>query len=337
MSTQKKSLAVFGYIRQNYQHHMPEVLVRLCLLFFDQDVTLIIRGNKLKQLLSSKKNCGVGIYRIKFNQDLCIVIYIISNRAGPRCRCIDNFHVALSVDTMLVDIDHVIICSEIRCYDPATENEPLVPNMKASLKFTQENERQAKCAPIAKSSQFENAQQLIIKFIIHSLKIKYKTLTNTNTSYYPSSTAAQLNGITLLKLNVPELLMNKFKNWHNGITFHGPLSNNLCIWCRPNGTTPECVGMFKYGVAFISFPETITKMRVKCVVKCNLNEVVNEYKRVIRDKQRYIYFEKNTFLTNKLEDQLTFDIKVVIMELYDLNNDIIPRDKWNHHDVISNH
>ena len=71
------------------------------------------------------------------------------------------------------------------------------------------------------------------KFIIHSLRIKYKD--DRKTLYYPSIKAHQLRQISKLKWNVDKTLIDKFKNWSNAIGFNGPLMDNLPVY-------PQCLG-----------------------------------------------------------------------------------------------
>ena len=48
----------------------------------------------------------------------------------------------------------------------------------------------------------------------------------------------------------------------------------------------------------------------------------------------FIGCEHNEFSVNDLKDELTIDIKMTIKEIYDMNNDIIPIEKWADHNVL---
>ena len=69
MSTVKKSHIVHGYIRNNYTHSIPEVIIRICLLYFDVTVIYKFRGKNLKKFLAMETG-DFHQYPIKFNQDV---------------------------------------------------------------------------------------------------------------------------------------------------------------------------------------------------------------------------------------------------------------------------
>ena len=50
MSSILQSHAVRGYMRNNYDHNVPEALVRICISYF-QDTTITFRGKQLDEFL----------------------------------------------------------------------------------------------------------------------------------------------------------------------------------------------------------------------------------------------------------------------------------------------
>ena len=75
-----------------------------------------------------------------------------------------------------------------------------------------------------------------------------------------------------------------------------------------------------------------------------MDKKVQEYEAVVQENtdtymhrfgKLVIACDRNVFLIDKLQDELVFDIKMTIKELYDTNNDIIPIEKWTDHNVIA--
>ena len=50
-----RSLLTFGYIKTNYHKFLPEVIIKICLLYFDEDHVYRIRGKSLSKLLSASR------------------------------------------------------------------------------------------------------------------------------------------------------------------------------------------------------------------------------------------------------------------------------------------
>ena len=52
MSKRTKSL-VFGYVRGNYHLYVPEVIVKRCLLYFDPEVVMKLKGKDFEKFVES--------------------------------------------------------------------------------------------------------------------------------------------------------------------------------------------------------------------------------------------------------------------------------------------
>ena len=107
LSTQKESIALIGYIRQNYRHNVPEAITKICLSFFTKYDQIVWRGEKLKQLLSSE-NGQYDNHTVRFNKDVSFVISVASN--GFDGNHIGNLDVGVTINSISNDIDHVILC-----------------------------------------------------------------------------------------------------------------------------------------------------------------------------------------------------------------------------------
>ena len=91
------------------------------------------------------------------------------------------------------------------------------------------------------------------------------------------------------------------------------------------------------------FPSNVNKIKVVCNVKTSIDEKEQEYEEDVQENtdlganswgKCYVACHRNDFSIDKLKDELEFDIKVTIKELYDINNDSIPFEKWEVHNVL---
>ena len=98
-----------------------------------------------------------------------------------------------------------------------------------------------------------------MEFMIHSLRIEYKT--NDKILYYPSLSAHQLKRVSILKWKVDKMIIDKFKDWSNGIMYSSPIYDHLWIRCYPNGLTSTHQGMFYYFVNCSVIPEKVNKIK----------------------------------------------------------------------------
>ena len=333
-ANRKIANVVSGFVRENYDGSVPEAIVKLILLFFNQNIIISWRGKRLQRLLSLPAGKPYR-YTFKFNRDLSFFLFIGPN--GGRVERPGFFELGLKICSMSDNIDYIIICWEQSCCDYKTESSLIAQNYKEVFKFDQINKSSGGLAHIGKLYQFKNAKQLSMQFIIHSLKIKYRA---TNTiHYYPSFKAHQLKPISVLKWNVDKLLIKKFKkDWPNTVPFHSPIFDSLCICCYPN-----LIGKFRFSITSTLFPENVSKIKVLFIVKCNLDDKEKKYRKEFQDnptlhKRGIISMPctQNVFSANKLKDELTFHVKMIIMKLYDFNDNKIPNDKWRDHNVVLN-
>ena len=58
--------------------------------------------------------------------------------------------------------------------------------------------------------------------------------------HYPSLSAVQLKETLSLEWVVPSSLINDLKQYPKKVAYYGPISDNLCIACFPNG------GLYEY-------------------------------------------------------------------------------------------
>ena len=205
MSTLSKSHTVFGYVRSHYHRSIPEAITRMCLKYFDEDTIFNFKGNKLKKFLAKKQN-ELYSSKIKFNQDLSFLVFIIPNRT--LCDAEENVSGLVSMGLnprCSKDIDYIIISWTLKLFE--NDASDYKHNINRCIKYPVDGF----CLhSVAALSQFTNSKQLSLKFNINSLQIKYKT---DKIVYYPSLSTIQLNEISRLKWNVSTSLINNFKSY----------------------------------------------------------------------------------------------------------------------------
>ena len=106
----------------------------------------------------------------------------------------------------------------------------------------------------------------------------------------------------------------------------------------PNGRRAERVGYFQYTVALASFPINISRLKARIVIKAILdtnNGSFISYPFEIEINQNKLgatqFFK---FSNNELQDELFFEANVIILEIYDLKGNIVPRNEWIDYNVI---
>ena len=78
MSTACKSHIVHGYIRYHCIHSIPETIIRICLLYYEEISVVRFKGKTLKKF-QSMKNKEAFKRGIEFNKDLSLRIEIAPN------------------------------------------------------------------------------------------------------------------------------------------------------------------------------------------------------------------------------------------------------------------
>jgi len=149
MSTVKKSHAVYGYVRTNYDHNVPESIIRMCLNYFDQNIVIRFQGNKLKEFLS-KQNEEYYKYKFKFNQQVSFTIYIAPNGFGSHTK--GWVVVRLKVNSIPDTVDHVRMSFNHHCVDTST-----ICVLQRGMRGT--HQRSAIAHPVTSLSQCHDSKQ----------------------------------------------------------------------------------------------------------------------------------------------------------------------------------
>ena len=66
----QKELLIFGYIRKGFDESIPVAINRLCLKFYDEIIYILVRGQKLQQFLSTKRNKSICRGTFKYSPDM---------------------------------------------------------------------------------------------------------------------------------------------------------------------------------------------------------------------------------------------------------------------------
>ena len=319
MSTVKKSHAVYGYIRNNYEHNIPDVIIKMCLMYFDVVFQYRYKNQIFQQLLSFPV-CRAKFRLVIFNKDLAFGIGIAPN--GIDTKPNQSAPLLLEVKHIANSIDSITICFQ---FD--------VPEIQSSMialtRF--DAEKQDFYYLPMNPSKIHQQKQLTIKFIIHSLIIKYKK--DKETLYYPSLGSIKLKEKIRFEWNVDKTTIESFRNYTNGFGFSSPIFDNVSIRCYPNGADSDSKGRFCWGLFFGSFPLDIKKITVKIIAKTNVCEKRREYVDSLSSEDSIIWCNENEFAHNELKDELVFEMEAIILELYDFSDDLIPKQRWFEHNV----
>ena len=325
----KEIPTVFGYVRTNYHGNVPEAIIRLCLHYFNQNYLIQFKGKKLKELWSMKT---VQCYRyiIKFNHDISFEMCIVPRYKVTGLTDMETFTVASKLESMSKTIDYIIVAYEFSCFDFKS----LDRNIKFFRKIYHENTNKFHwhLQSIGLSSQFKDIEPLSSNFKITSLQIKYKT---EEIIYYPSLSAVKFKETSSLKWNVSKALIDILKTYPHRAAYTGPIVDNLCVVCGPNGLLPSDVGYFVHGVSLTTFPKDILKMTVQLNIITELEDdkFEEEYKRDLHHDKKWVIGAPR-FLNSRLKGRLSYDVTFYIEALYNLKGDEVPKNEWIDHNVL---
>ena len=341
MSTVKKSHAVYGYIRNNYEHNIPDAIIKMCLQYFNEVVLICYKGKRFENLLSLP-NGQWKMQSMKFNQDITFRIGLAPNGVNEQNKTNTNFLVA--VESMTKNIERVSMCFQV-------DMDPIESSRKSYTSWTYANavgnyEKMAHFVCFNRSD-IEKQKRIMVKFIIYSFLIKYVNDEDIGNNlgqilYYPSLQSIQLKEKVHFKWKVDKSLIQLFKSCSPGFYYDSPIFNNICIHCNPNGIKndlwPEIVdgqGKFICCIHLTSFPVNIGKMKVKVIFRTNIKETREEYIGYFTGSDNAsIWCIRNMFDTELLKDELVFEVEAIIMKLYDPNNKRIPKSRWLHRNVV---
>ena len=134
-------------------------------------------------------------------------------------------------------------------------------------------------------------------------------------------------------------LLNKFKTSKGGKYFESNpfgVSDNFCFVCNPNGYSPQKIGKLYYAVRLLKLPNNINKITVNYTLSVIIKEP--EYKKLSHNSNRTVSYDNfiipsghSSFQTKWLNDiktELIFGVNMEITQMYDKNDEIIPKEKW---------
>ena len=328
MSTKNNSL-VFGYVRGNYHLHVPEEIVKICLLFFDPEIIIKFKGKDLQKFVDPQRT-DIRRIKIKFNHHLSFTLAISANfkREGTGkyfSECLKGF--------MADSVDHYAICYELFC----VETQSIVA---LSHRVMDKTINQVASAEALTLSECKQQKELTFKFIIHSLELKYKK--KIDPLFYPSLNARMLKQETSLNWNIDK---KRVENCAKQQAFVSEIIDNWSVKCYPNGYDTEYTEGLAVNLCLMSWPLAISKMvmTIKSTIILN-SEVLDEAEwdeEVTLDdyKDGLLWFYLTEHNAIKLEqiENIVCNVTVNINKLYDMDDVEIPVEKWKDHNVqISN-
>lgn len=333
VSDDMNSSLVFGYIRNNYHLFVPEVIIKICLLFYDEDDIHRIKEKALNQFLSSKNK---WFYKhININHDLSVIAYMVPNGYDKQSQGLVCLGIRLK--SMSDSIASITVSCQLSCYE---DPESLHHKILVSVLWNEKNKLQPYINAVGQLSRFKTFKQLYVQFKIRSFQIQYKS---GEITHYPSLSAVQCKEVSSIKWNVSPSMIDTFKTYPSRVCYHGPINDHVAIACYPNGgiyvNQSESNGKFEFGVTLLSFPKRVSKILIESAFKVIVDE--DEYK----DKYELMLEPRNVhkilacrqhFGNDKLKDtnNLVFEAQVVIKKIFDTDGVEISKNKWAEHQLI---
>ena len=96
-------------------------------------------------------------------------------------------------------------------------------------------------------------------------------------------------------------------------------------------------GTCVFGVCLTSYPESVSQMKAMMTICTNMKEEGRTAHNVrLRTCGASLIFSGYSFPMDKVKDELIFSVKMKVTEIYDLNNEQVPRKKWTQLGIIDN-
>lgn len=301
---------VSGYARNNFESLVPNDVLSIIVLYFNQNVILKFKGDDLKL------HRQWTVKRLKFNPDLYLEIGLSSTSMGLG----PSFKSSL--------ISECTVSWEITCIDTQS-------TIRMLHKWNHKDKRKPFGDKIVLQSK--NKEELSFTFKVHSLKLVYNDKRRKHKQikepiYYPSFDAMKLTKVTQFEWKVNKNVIRKMKQCIDKMKFWSPVYNNWCIYYAPYKSKNSDLVL-----RLMSYPENIGKINIRCTVKTNFDETEQEYRGILQiglTNQKFgIPLRKNVLSRKMIKDKLSFDVIVVIRNLYDLNDQEIPMESWHEHNV----
>ena len=117
MSSNRKQLAVFGYVRGTYHHIVPEAVIKMFVKYYDQDVIKFFQGKHLEKILSLQ-NGKWSSWTVKFNHNVSFLIAVAPNGFAEETN--SHFELSVGIQSMSPEIDYIIVSLESSLYELAS-------------------------------------------------------------------------------------------------------------------------------------------------------------------------------------------------------------------------
>ena len=125
-------------------------------------------------------------------------------------------------------------------------------------------------------------------------------------------------------------MIKNLKEYPNAGSYSKQINDQLHITVYPDGRRMDRTGFFQYAIMLSLFPMNISRLKVRVRTKAilggdNMVHQQHNIREIYYDKIRTPFYR---FINGNLKDDLSFEGEIVILELYDLKGNIIPKNKW---------
>ena len=332
----KSELLVYGYIhvfnKKNKENMInmiiPIEIMNLCESFFNEEFRWILN---ISDLLLMKPREYIVSDPIIYNDDLSFHCKVYSSSKGFRKI---RLHL-LSMNSNI--IKHCIVSSSLYCDEMKAYSRQVYKYCPDSNKTKHSIRMLMNDNHNHNYKEIKN-KQLTIRCNIYSVEITYNDELNMNKLYFPSNHCNDLLKSSFeFVWNVSNELLSSFKTCGYGESYFSPLFDKYWnILCTPNGATYRVKGKFQIGLQIVKWPKNIKIMKIKFIVNGTFDLEPKEYSKLfdIETNQTEFYCQKNTFNVNKIENELSFNVKIKIIQIYNQYNEIIPSEQWNQYGIV---
>lgn len=305
---------------------IPNEIMDLCFTLFNEEFCWNL---SITDLSSMKPRECITSSPIIYNDDLSFHCKVYSSSKGFRKI---RLHL-LSMNNNI--IKHCIVSSSLYCDQINAYSRQVYKYCPDSNK-TKHSIRMKNCHDIIDNNQ------LTIRCNIYSVEITYNDELNMDKLYFPGNILSNkdhyLQSQVEFTWNVSNKLIKSFKTCGYGESYFSPLFNKYWnILCTPNGATYRVEGKFQIGLQIVKWPKNIKLMKIEFYINGTFDSEPKQYEKLfdIETNQTEFYCQKNTFDVNKINHQLSFNVKIKILEIYDYYNQIVSNTKWNQYGIIN--
>ena len=354
--TKERNLLLCGYIREEIEslneYIIPDVVIDICVLYYDDVIYWKVEGQQLKQLRKLRKGKTLWYNKGEIIEHGIKLINGLKT-SGKLERQNGFVQFLLSASHIPLEIEKAWIYVVLYCKETKYET-------RTTKIFTKDDNSQRWAAKNMLLADYKNVKSLTFGCQVKVQHIKYREEQihrNINNSRYYSDDRIKIDKFSNYAWYIEGSRLSQFKNCKFGQHFYSPNFNHesFCIAASPKGWTSTNEDEFIWQIKLISLPYLISKIKIKLKMQCCFYEKEDEWGNIgEKQKKKYIqWFPKLMFMSYKqcrsgwtndyiidskqirVRDLIWCKVKIEIKEVYDLNGyNISTQNAWHKYGVI---